>query len=99
MMTTFSLMDIPEDFLPFFWFDAALKYIYNASLVYLTIDNGEGFCSSLHLPGRDLLTRQTTIHDWLRPRWHNTNSKDGFVDYHWLDRHCLSRHWLRSPRV
>src|SRR5664279_1516919 len=103
MMTTFSLMNIPEDFLPFLWFDTALKHICDASLVYLTIDNGEGFCSSLHLSGRDLITRQTTIHhvghDWLCPRRHSMDSEDGFVDFHGFDRHRFNRHWLRSPRV
>ena len=26
-------------------------------------------------------------------------AEDGFIEHHRLDRHCLSRYWLRSPRV
>ena len=61
-MTTLALMDIFEDCLALLWLYAALIDISDTVPHKLSVDYGVRCFSVLHLPGRDLISRQLFVH-------------------------------------
>ena len=71
VVAALSLVDMFEDCLDFLWFYTALEDPSHAASDKLSVYYRVGSCSALHLPGRDLISRQLSVHqeieDGLRP--------------------------------
>ena len=61
-MTTLALMDIFEDCLALLRLYAALVDTSDTTPHKLSVDYGVCCCPALHLPGRDLISRQLFVH-------------------------------------
>ena len=71
VVAALALVDVFEDCLALLWFYAALEDSSHAASDKLSVYYRVGSCLSLHLPGRDLISRQLSVHqeieDGLRP--------------------------------
>ena len=61
-MTALAFVDVFEDFLTLFCFDAALEDAGNAAPDQLSVDYGVGCCSVLYLPSQDFVSWQLSIY-------------------------------------
>ena len=71
-MTTFALVNVSQDCLTLIQLHAALAHTSDTAPHKFSVDNGVHCCPALHLPGRDLISRQLFVHqkveDGLSPR-------------------------------
>ena len=61
-MAAFTLVDIFEDCLAFLWFYASLEDSSHPAPNKLSVYYRVGSCPALHLPGRDVISRQLFVH-------------------------------------
>ena len=62
MVTALAFVDVSEDCLALFCFDAALEDAGNAAPDQLSVDYGVGCCSALHLPSQDFINWQLSVY-------------------------------------
>ena len=62
MVAALALMDVFENCLALLWLYAALVDTSDTAPYKLSVDYGVCCCLALHLPGRDLISRQLFVH-------------------------------------
>ena len=62
MVAAFALMDVFEDRLALLWLYTALEDSSHTASGKLSVYYHVGSCSALHLPGRDLISRQLFVY-------------------------------------